>query len=67
MKLTTEHIWDAFVVNNTGNPRVLLAVPIPIPTWWVWVCLQVSLFVPGVYPYPYPWWVTCGYVLIKVI
>jgi hypothetical protein len=53
--------FNSHLVNIVGNPWVFLAVPVPIPAMRVWVCLQVSLFVPGVYPYPYPWWVTRGF------
>src|ERR1700733_10136478 len=48
------------LVNIMGNPQVLLAVPIPVPATRVQVCSWVSLFVPGVYLYLYPWRVPAG-------
>jgi hypothetical protein len=43
-----------WIVKCTGNPRVLLDVPGPVPTWWVWVFTWVHMGGPWGYPDPYP-------------
>jgi hypothetical protein len=48
-------VWSwvqSLIVHCTGNPQVVLAIP--IPATWVWVCSWVSLMVPAGVPVPVP-------------